>query len=109
MADPVETVTLARAKEAVIADFLEGFGQDVLQETTDELLGGQGARFPMAGGAVTVAESDLALLKFEDTSVGESDAKNIRGQIPERCLTGADRLAVDDPFLAPDLGRNLLY
>jgi hypothetical protein len=40
MPDLLKTVTLAGAKEAIIADFLETSGQDVLQETADELLGG---------------------------------------------------------------------
>jgi hypothetical protein len=104
----VEAVTLAGAEEAVIADFLETLGQDVLQETTDELLGREGAGFAVAGGAVTVTESDLTLLKFEDTAIGEGDAKDIRSQILEGRLAGADRLTVNDPLLPPDLGRNLL-
>jgi hypothetical protein len=34
---------LTGGEEAVIADFLEAFGQDVLQEAADEFLGRQGA------------------------------------------------------------------
>ena len=101
-------MTLTGTEETVIADFLEAFGQDVLQETTDELLGGQGAGFPVAGGAVAVTKGDLTLLKFKDTPVGESDPKDIRGQILEGGLTGSHWLAMDDPRLSPDLGRNLL-
>ena len=79
----------------------------MLQETADELLGGQGAGFPVTGGAVAVAESDLTLLEFEDTLVGESDAEDIRSQILERRLAGANGLTVDDPLLPPDLKRGL--
>ena len=104
----METVTLARAEEAVIANLLKAFGQDMLQEAADELLGGEGAGFPVAGGAVTVAKGDLALLEFEDTVVGESDPEDIRGQILEGGLARADRLTMDDPVLSPDRGGNLV-
>jgi hypothetical protein len=103
-----QPMTLARAEETVVADLLKTFGQDVLQEATDELLGGEGAGFPAAGGAVTVAERDLTLLKFKDTPIGEGDAKNIGSQILEGRLTGANRLTVDDPGLPPDRGRDLV-
>ena len=108
MADLGQTMALAGAKEAIVADFLEALGQDVLQETVDELLGGEGAGFPVVGGVLPVAESDLSVLKFEEALVGESDAEDIRSQILERCLAGADGLTVDNPLLPPDLGWNLL-
>jgi hypothetical protein len=38
-----------RAEEAVVAHFDEAFGQDVLQEAADELLGGKGAGSEFAG------------------------------------------------------------
>ena len=103
-----QPITLARAEETVVADLLKTFGQDVLQEATDELLGGEGAGLPAAGGAVTVAERDLTLLKFKDTPIGEGDAKNIGSQILEGRLTRADRLTVDDPRLPPDRGGDLV-
>lgn len=101
-------MTLTGAKEAVVADFLKAFGQDVLQETTDELLGGEGAAFPMAGGPVAIAEGDLTVLKFKDAAVGKGNPEDIGGQILEGGLTRANRLAVNDPLLPPDLGGNLL-
>jgi hypothetical protein len=104
----LETVTLAGAEEAVVADFLESFGQDVLQETADEFLSGQSAGFPVAAGAVAVAEGDLTVLEFENAVVGEGDAKDVGGQILEGGLARADRLAVDDPFLKPDASRRLV-
>jgi hypothetical protein len=79
----------------------------VLQETADELLGWEGAGFPGASGAVTVAEGDLTVLKVEDPPIGEGDAKDIGRQIFEGGFTDSDRLAVNDPLLSPDLGRNL--
>jgi hypothetical protein len=104
----VEAMTLTGAKETVIADFLKTLGQDVLQEATDKLLGREGATFPVAGSPVTVTERHLPVLKFKDTPVGEGDPKDIGGQILESGLTCPDRLAVNDPLLPPDRGRNLL-
>jgi len=95
-------MTLAGAKEAVIADLLEAFRQAVLQEGTDELLSGQGAGFAGTGGAVAVTESDLAILEFEEALVREGDAEDIRGQILERRLAGANGRAGYDPVLSPD-------
>ena len=103
-----QPMTLARAEETVVADLLKTFGQDVLQEATDELLGGQATCFAVAAGAVAVAKGDLAVLEFEDTVVGESDAEDIRGQVLQSGLTRADRLTMDDPLLPPGRWRNLV-
>jgi hypothetical protein len=40
-----EPLPTTRAEKAIVAHFDEAFGQDVLQETTDELLSGKGAGF----------------------------------------------------------------
>ena len=104
----VEPVTLAGGEEAVVANFLEALGQEVLQEAADELLGGEGAGLPVAGGAVAVAKGDLTLVQFEDTVVGEGHPEDVRGQIVEGGLTGANRLAMDDPVLPPGRGWGLV-
>jgi hypothetical protein len=99
---------LAGGEEAVIADLLKALGQDVLQETADELLSREGARLPATGSPVTVTEGDLTVLTFENPVVGKSNAKDIGGQVFEGGLTCADRLAVDDPLLPPDLKWDLV-
>jgi hypothetical protein len=104
----LEAVALARAEKAVITDLLKPLGQNVLQEATDELLSREGTRFPVTGGPVTVTEGDLTVLTLENPPIGESHPEDIRGQILESGLTGANGLTVDDPLLPPDRGRNSL-
>ncbi len=51
-----EPLPTTRAEKAIVAHFDEAFGQDVLQEATDELLSGKGAGFELTGVGGAVAE-----------------------------------------------------
>jgi hypothetical protein len=82
---------LSGAEQAVVTDLDEAGGTDVLEEATDELLGREGATLELVSGRLFVRESDLAIFQLTEAVVGDSDAKDVRGEILEglgagRCL-----------------------
>ena len=87
-------------EKAIIAHLDKALGQDVLQETVDEFLGGQRAELGLAGVGF-VAEGDLVVLDLDDAAIAEGDAKDVGGEILERGAAIADRLAMHDPLLLP--------
>ena len=94
-------MTMSGAKQAVVTDLDEAIGEDVLEEATDELLGGDGAALELVSGGVFVRESDLAMMQLAEAVVTEGDTKDVRGEILEGWDAGADRFGVDHPFLFP--------
>jgi hypothetical protein len=80
--DFVEQMTISVAEKAVISDLDKASGQDVLKETTDELLGADGAVSGFSGVRVFVAKGDLVTSHFQDTIV-------------------TDRSGSKEPLLAP--------
>jgi hypothetical protein len=72
----------------------DAFGQDVAQETADELTGGK--RHPLVSGAavgaiVLVAEGDAVLVERDQPAVGDGDAVGVARQIGEHRLGSAER------------------
>ena len=57
---------------------------------------------------LAVANEHGAALDTDDARVGDGDFEDVGGEILERGLTGADRLAVDVPVDLPDFGRDLI-
>jgi hypothetical protein len=104
----VQQGAMSGAEQAVVAHFDKAWRQDVLQEAPDELLGRQGAGSGFVGVGLLIAKGDLVIFKVKQAVVAEGDAKDVGGQIFQSGLTVAHRLAMDDPSLSPDLGRNLL-
>jgi len=98
----LEQLTLGGAEQTEVADFDEARRQDVLQEATDELGGGDGAVLELRRGGLFVRESYLALLQFTQAVVTEGDAKDVRSEILESLHATANGLGVDHPVLAPD-------
>jgi hypothetical protein len=99
-------------EQAVVADAVEAFGQDVAQETADELTGGK--RHPLVSGAavgaiVLVAEGDAVLVERDQPAVGDGDAVGVARQIGEHRLGSAERgLCIDvpgDPAQRRQVGR----
>ena len=101
-----EMLTKGRTEKAIVTYLDETFGQDVLQETLDELVGGQRAEFGLARVGL-VTERDLVVLDLDDTPVAEGDAKDVRGKILERGAAIADRFAMNDPVLLPHRGGDV--
>jgi hypothetical protein len=98
-------MTIARTKQAIVADLSEAWWEDVLEEATDELFGTDGALFELISGGFFVRESDLASLQLAEAVVAEGDAKDVRGEILESFGARAYRLRVDHPIFTPDAGR----
>src|SRR5262245_28409504 len=91
------------SEQAVVSDFDEAFGQDVLKETADKLLGGDGRESGLISGRILVGKSDLAVLEGEDAAIADGHAKDVGSEVFEGGLAGAYGLRVNDPSLAPDL------
>ena len=95
-----ELLTVGRTEQAIVTDLDKAPGQDMLQETVDEFLGGQRAELGLARvGFVT--ERDLVVLHLDDAAVAERNTKDVGGEILERGAAIADRLAMHDPLLLP--------
>ena len=68
-------------EEAIVADLHKAFGQDMLQETMDEVLRTQGTTFFCTGFGVTIAKRDSVTFQLEEAVVAQGDAENVRCQI----------------------------
>src|SRR5215813_3938534 len=91
------------SEQAVVTDFDEALGQDVLKEAADKLLGGNGRESGLSSGRILVGKSDLAILEGEDAAIADGAAKDVRSEVFEGGLAGAYRRRVNDPIFAPDL------
>jgi hypothetical protein len=89
--------------QPIVADFVEPLGQHVLQEATDELLGGQGHAFPPQVLGVLVAEADLAVLNGEQTAIRQRDPVDIPAQLIQDMHRALHVwFTVDDPAFGPE-------
>src|SRR5262245_17332009 len=91
------------SEQAVVTDLDEAFGQDVLKEGADNLLGGNGRESGPISGRILVGKSHLAILEGEDPAIADGDAKDVRSEVFEGGGACAYRLRVNDPIFAPDL------
>src|SRR6266550_3053037 len=98
---------MGRTEQTVVTDFDEAWGKDVLQEAADELLGLDGAVLELVSGRLFVGEREVAILQLAQAVVGDSHAKDVRGEILEGLLTGAHGFGMDHPGFLPDPGRYL--
>ena len=73
-----------------------------MEETTDELLGGDGAALDLSRSRLFISESDVAVLQLEEAVVADSDAKDVRGEILEGLFAGAYGFGMHHPVFAPD-------
>ena len=64
--DLVKQMSVGGGQQAVVTDFDEAFGQDVLKEAADKLFGGDGRESGPICGRVLVGECDLAIFERED-------------------------------------------
>ena len=74
--------SVAIAKEAIIADALEPAGEDVKQETTDELLGGEGHHLLVVVVAIVLpTEADPAILHLGQAMIGDGDTVGVASEV----------------------------
>ena len=87
-------------EEAVVADALKAFGQNVQQEAADELVGSERHRFlSVAVAIVFPAEADPAFLDGKKAVVGESDAMGVSRDISQNLFgAGEGGLGIDAPL-----------
>jgi len=102
---------LARARELLasaaigeqpeMAYAYESQGDDMEEETADELVTGQGHGFDAIGvSVITPPETDLALGEIDETVVGECDAVGISPKVIDDLLgSGEGTLGVDHPIV----------
>ena len=95
-------MTIAGGEKAVVTDLVKTAGEDMLQETADELHHRQGHRLPYLFPGILVAEGNLAVISGKDAIVGDGDAVDVTGEILEDFLCSLDTgLTVNDPFDLP--------
>lgn len=104
MAERVQASSPGRGKETIVTDLHEVFGQDMLQETMDELMSPQGTAFFSAGLGVAITKGHTVILQLEKTVIAEGDPEDVRRQILQGIETGAHAFTVHDPVLLPDRG-----
>ncbi len=93
--------TAAIGEQAEVAYAYESRGEDMEEETADELVAGQGHGFDAIGvSVITPPETDLALGEVDKTMVGECDAVGISPEVGDDLLrSGEGTLGVDHPIV----------
>ena len=94
--------TLAACEHSIIADAVETGGQNMHQETADELVGRERHHFVTLGAfdsVVLLLKGDALLIAGDQAPVGDGDPMSVAGEITQDFLGSSKRaLAVDDPF-----------
>jgi len=104
--DFVEQMAITVAEEAVIPDLDKPSGQDMLQETADELLSSDGTVPGFSSLRVFVAEGHAIIFHIQDAIVANRHPKDVRCQIFQSSYSAADGLAMNHPIFRPRLGRD---
>jgi hypothetical protein len=91
--------TLTICEESVVADSHESFGQDVEEESPNELHGVEGHRALLAAISVVLPrEADFAFLEGDKSLVGDSHPVGIAGEVLEDLSrTSEGWFGVDNP------------
>jgi hypothetical protein len=62
--DGSQSISVFGAQESEVTDFQEAFGQDVLQESADEIESVERGASPLAAAALAITEGDLTVLRI---------------------------------------------
>src|SRR6266571_447579 len=108
MSDVRERCATAGAQEAVVSDCGETLGEHMLEEASEERFGGKRSALPLMAGAILESESDVAVLKFFDTVVGDGKTPDGGGKGGDPLCAGSGRLTMGYPGLVPDVGRHVI-
>jgi hypothetical protein len=94
----------AIGQEAERADANKTAGQDVKQETAQELLRAERHDFLLISvGIILPAESNLIIRESDEAVVGDGHAMGVAGEIAEHMMGTAEGwLGIDDPVLAEE-------
>ena len=88
------------AQEAVIANAVESTGENVEEESPDELLGEEGHDFLLIVVAIVPPlELDPPVFDIHDPMIGNGDSMRVAADVVHHLLgSGEGRFRVDDPF-----------
>jgi hypothetical protein len=92
-----------RTPQPIGADVVEPLGPHMLQQATNERLGGQGHGLPTLVLGVLVAAADLPIREGEEAVVGQRHPVDIAAQVVQDLLPAwRGRFTGDDPPFGPD-------
>ena len=99
-----EGLSIPGSQQAIVPDFVQSFGQDVQQKSTDELTDRQGHDFLFCLICIVfVSETDPIIFQAKDAFIGDGHPMGISPYIVDHLLRSAKRgLGIDDPFFAID-------
>lgn len=100
---------LAIGEESIVPDSHESVGEDVDEESPNELdrIEGHGARL-MVMSVVLPLETDVAVLKGKEALVGDCDPVGVASEIFENLMRSPKgRLGIDNPVLLPKGSQKL--
>ncbi len=88
------------AEKPVVADALKAIWQDMHQKAPQEFISGQGHPLLLVLMLVVlVGESDLCILQFFQTVVGDCDPMRVAAKVIQNSFRAAEwRFGIDDPF-----------
>ena len=100
-----QALAVGMGEEAEVTYLDEAPGEDMLQEAVDELFGGEGAELGLSGIGSAITKSDLIArsVQFDQTVVADGDAEDVGCQVLQCGAAIANRFAVGDPLLFPDV------
>ena len=81
-------------QQAVVADAVEALGQDVDEESTDELVCGECHALVSISALDSVVfplEGDAVLVECDQAAIGDGNAVGIAGEIGQHCRGSAER------------------
>jgi hypothetical protein len=104
----VERDSTVGIHKAIVADFHETGGQDMLEEAADELHDIESESSGSLAVGFAVANDHGAVVGTDDAGIGDGDLEDVGGEIFESGFTGAHRLGVDGPVCLPDFGWDLI-
>jgi len=55
-----------------------------------------------------IVNENRPVLDLQDTRIGDSHSKDVRGKVLQTCFAGADGLGIDNPVHLPDLRGDLI-
>ena len=99
---------VAGAGESIVSHFDKTTGEDVLQETANEFFSGQGAELGLTSFGIFVSKGHFAIFQFQDVVVADGHPEDVSGDVLHCGSPIADRFAVHDPFLLPDVFWNIV-
>ena len=99
---PSLPVSFAGMPETVVTYLMEAFGQDMKEETPQELHALYPYGPPLGRFMVLVLKRDVGLVHGDQPPIGQRHAKDVTGQvIQDRVLTFSIGFAVGTPFSPP--------